>query len=384
MAHLHATPSMRRIRSIARQRGLTLIELMVSLIVGLLVILAAISVFSSTGRSAGTVDAAGQLRDDARFAADIIQRLAVQTGFEDIGFVTRTYQGTPQTYAAANGKANPLTMKAPISGISGKTLATTSGSVDITAGDPGGSDVLVLRYQPVNLKADGTAVTKKIGTSSVTRYTDNAMINCAGFRISSSHGEDKRDDRAVSIFYVDNSDGEPTLFCRYAEKEGDPLQPAIPLVKGVESFKVLYGVDNIAANTKANAASATEHAKLVPTAFFDASKFEVSNNTAATETNWRRVRALRVGLVLRAGERPIQSGQALSTDAIHPLGEGFGSSYTPNSGAGDSRLRQNYIFTINVRNCLNQGYQAAGDPGKSASDDIPPCDVIVPEAPSAS
>ncbi len=102
-----------------KQRGLTLIELMVALIIGFMVILAAMSVFTSTSRSSNTVDAAGQLRDDARFAADIIQRLAVQTGFEDIGFVTRTYQGTPKTYKAVNGDVDPLQMQAPIGGFTG-------------------------------------------------------------------------------------------------------------------------------------------------------------------------------------------------------------------------------------------------------------------------
>ena len=137
MAHLTVPTTLRRVRRIARQRGLTLVELMVALIVGLMVILAAVSVFSTTGRSAGTVDTAGQLRDDARFAADVIQRLAVQTGFEDIGFVTRTYQGTPQTYKSINGLVDPTQvgtpygMLAPISGLSDqKPTGNTSYLID--------------------------------------------------------------------------------------------------------------------------------------------------------------------------------------------------------------------------------------------------------------
>lgn len=390
MAHLHTPSALRRLRRIARQRGLTLVELMVGLVVGLMVILAAISVFSTSSRSAGTVDAAGQVRDDARFAADIIQRLAVQTGFEDIGFVSRTYQSTPQTYAGANGQVDPLTMRAPISGFSGKkpgdaahdTNATGRRQLVIAEGAPspcvGGvcSDTLILRYQPVNKGESNTD------------GADGAMITCAGFAADKAHGVDVRTERAVSVFYVDTdpNDGEPTLYCRYSDLEGPNgggtgklLSDPQPLVKGVESFKVLYGVDNVTPNTKADAASATEHAKLVPSHFLTASQIAVNGDTPATETNWRRVRALRVGLVLRAGDRPIQSGQASSTQTINPLGEGFGSSYS----VTDARLRQNYVFTVNVRNCLNQGYQPAGDPGKSASSDVPPCDVVVPRDSSA-
>ena len=372
MPHLHTVPVLRRI---ARQRGLTLVELMVALVIGLMVIMAAMSVFSSTSQSARTVDHAGQLRDDARFAADVIQRLAVQTGFEDIGFVTRTYQGTPQTYKAANGQVDPREMQAPISGLSGLNPATGSGSIEIAPGNdaaPNNSDTLILRYQAVN-KGDSLS------------DADDSMMLCSGATLGEGHGHDAdhRTQRAVSIFFVsdDNPEREPTLYCRYANKEGGTLEDAIPLVKGVESFKVLYGVDNIAPNTAANADTDTEHAKLVPNRYFYADQMTVgaaTPNVAATQTNWRRVRALRIGMVLRAAN---SSGIAESK-TWYPLGEDFanadnaGSSYNVN----DARLRQNYIFTINVRNCLNQGYQAAGDPGKAAGNDVPPCDIIVPEA----
>lgn len=377
MAHLTTTPAtLRRLRRIARQRGLTLVELMVALVVGLMVILAALSVFTTTGRSAGTVDAAGQLRDDARFAAEIIQRLAVQTGFEDIGFVTRTYQGTPQTYKAANGQVDPKGMMAPISGFSGKKPAEGDGAVaydsstkQLTVNEganaPNGSDTLVLRYQAVN-KGDSLS------------DADGSMLVCSGDALGrgDAHDTEIRTERAVSIFYVDIDDqtGEPTLYCRYTTKEsGDLSSPATALVKGVESFKVLYGVDNITPGAAADATDATAHAKLIPTRYLTAAQMN-AGDTASTQTNWRRVRTLRIGLVLRAGDKPIQSGQEKVAQTIHPLGEGFGSSYSVN----DARLRQPYIFTINVRNCLNQGYQSAGDPGASASTDIPPCDVVVP------
>lgn len=375
MTHHQPTLALRRLQRIAHQRGLTLVELMVALVVGLMVIMAAMSVFSTTSRSAGTVDAVGQLRDDARFAADIIQRLAVQTGFEDIGFVTRTYQGTPQTYKSINGLVDPTEMMAPISGFSGKKPGdhTRTSGKQLTfavGGDaPGGSDTLILRYQPVNKGSENVG------------GTDGSMITCMGTAAGDAHSTEIRTDRTVSIFYVDDPDGEPTLYCRYADRENGTLTSLgspQALVKGVESFKVLYGVDNIEPNTKVDAASTTEHATLVPTRFLTAEQMTVAGDIPATETNWRRVRALRIGIVLRSGNLPIQRGQASSDRTIYPLGEGFGGEYVPNNGDGDARLRQEYTFTVNIRNCLNQGYQSAGDPGRAAASNIPPCDVIVP------
>lgn len=385
MTHLSAPTTLRRI---ARQRGLTLIELMVALVVGLMVILAAMSVFTATGRSSRTVDSAGQLRDDARFAAEIIQRLAVQTGFEDIGFVTRPYYGTPQAYKGGNGDAaDPLTMQAPISGLSGKLPVADMPEIVAGGNSYNGSDTLVLRYQAVNRPgSEGDA--------------DGSMMLCDGSTLGAGDGHSAtfRNHRAISIFYVaaDPNDGEPTLYCAYTNDESVAPGNGTPLVKGVESFNVLYGVDNIEPETAADCRGSggssceTEHAKLVPNRYLTADDMIVAGDTAATQTNWRRVRALRIGLVLRTNDRirqadgsyrelPVQSGQAKAQQSITPLGKNFGASYAVN----DARLRRDYTFTINVRNCLNQGYQSAGDPGSSAAANIPPCDVVVPRDPNA-
>ena len=67
-------------------RGLTLVELLVAMAVGLVVVLAAISALSVARRGFTTVDAASQLRDNGRFAADMIQRIGVQAGYKDVFF----------------------------------------------------------------------------------------------------------------------------------------------------------------------------------------------------------------------------------------------------------------------------------------------------------
>jgi type IV pilus assembly protein PilW len=71
-------------------RGLTLIELLVAMAVGLVVVLAAVSALTVARRGFTTVDAASQLRDNGRFAADMIQRIGVQTGYKDVFFARPT------------------------------------------------------------------------------------------------------------------------------------------------------------------------------------------------------------------------------------------------------------------------------------------------------
>src|SRR5674476_903590 len=99
------TPNRLRARAISKfkQGGLTMVELLVAMVISLLIALAAISALTVTRRGFSTVDAASQLRDNGRFTADLIQRLAVQSGFKDV-----LYASQPATAAevAANKAPN--------------------------------------------------------------------------------------------------------------------------------------------------------------------------------------------------------------------------------------------------------------------------------------
>ena len=84
-----------------------------------------------------------------------------------------------------------------------------------------------------------------------------------------------------------------------------------------------------------------------------ADQLTVPGNEAGTRASWRRVRALRIGLVLRG---PVGSAQQSSTATFTPLGAPFtdaandtGSSLTV---PADRRLRQAVTFTVHLRNDL--------------------------------
>ena len=332
-------------------QGLTLVELMVATVIGLLIVLAAVAAFTATRRSASTVDASSQLRDDARFASDIIQRLAVQTGFEDLPFVSRPYLGSISTYQGKNG-INPSTLKPAVYGYNNAVPSTTDPLNTATARTSGslgyGSDVLILQY----------------GTVKVTdTTTDGSMISCDGAAPTSPAVD--RGDRAVSILYVNTSSGgEPALMCMKRNDSTGTFSTPAPLLKGVESFQVLYGVDKVVANT-----APTGNVDSVPDSYLRADQMTVTGNDAATLTNWRRVRSLRIGLVLRG---PPGSAQSSESQTLYPLGSNYESNSDPGSKftATDSRLRQVVTFTVQLRNCQNQGYQPASS--------TTPCDVVLP------
>jgi type IV pilus assembly protein PilW len=140
-----------------------------------------------------------------------------------------------------------------------------------------------------------------------------------------------------------------------------------PLVQGVESFQILYGTDGVMANTIPVAAAPLGTAPTasqpdsIPERYLRADQLTVASNEPATKENWRRVRSLRIGLVIRGAVGSAQDTS--SAPALMPLGTAFAnptadrqSSFVqiPPTGAaagtGDGRLRQVVTFTVYLHN----------------------------------
>jgi type IV pilus assembly protein PilW len=133
---------------------------------------------------------------------------------------------------------------------------------------------------------------------------------------------------------------------------------AQPIIQGVESFQVLYGVSGVTPNT---APTGTALAASVADRYLRADQIVVPGDAAATNANWSRVRSLRIGMLLRGAQGSAQQTEA---QTFYPFGLAKASSAgTPGSAmssaddAGttfnapaDGRLRQSVTFTIHLRN----------------------------------
>ena len=317
-----------------KQTGLTLIELLVAMTIGLLIVLAAAAALLVSRQGFFAVDAASQLRDNARYAQDIIQRLGVQAGFKNVFFLigTGSTLEPPHVYGINNAKRT--------SNSQAWDESNSWGSGDVGKN----SDILVLRAQ--------TSTASPISTAS-----DGSMIDCLG--VAPTAVPTSQDDRFISILHVQpSSSGEPALMCsREASSGGFETQP---LVEGVENFQVLYGVDNVTPGTAPSGSTDS-----VPDRYLRADQLTVAGNTTETYNNWRRVRSIRVGLVLRS-----QPGSAVETasQTFYPLGTSKssgsgaigsafanatndpGTIFTPTV---DGRIRTAVTFTVHLRNFQN-------------------------------
>ncbi|MET0544280.1 MAG: PilW family protein, partial [Variovorax sp.] len=257
----------------SRQRGLTLIELMIAMTLTLVVVIAAGSALLVARRGFTTVDAVGQLQDNARFATDLIQRIAGQAGFLDAGFARETQTGA---FAMVGVDTGPAPVQGYNDAINPTGFVAVNGSR--SSGCPrsaatecsNGSDILILRAQSSQGFEGGTA-------------SDRTMIDCHGDAEPAAPGT--RDDAIVSMFHVRvGNDGEPSLVCTAGTQAG-AKGTAQPLVRGVESFQVLYGVDGVTPKAAPEAGSVTDS---VPDRYLRADQMVVDGDDAATRKNWQR------------------------------------------------------------------------------------------------
>lgn len=341
-----------------RQQGLTLVELMVAMAISLLITLAAVAALIVSRQGFTALDASSQLRDNGRFAADLLQRLGGQAGYLNVDYVMEE--------ARLYGKPVKVTGKAtdPEPSVMGVNNAKRIAGTDFDWGksdtsDSGSSDILAFRFSPALDFTD----------SSSTRQT--GMIDCSGNPIRDVPSDST--DRYISVLYVAISptDNEPALFC--ASGLAGAVAAGQPLIQGVENFQVLYGVDRVTpnaaptvvpANTDLPSVDARDDA--VPDRYLRADQITVSGNTVATNANWRRVRSIRIGMVLRG---PVGSAPDRTSQTFYPFGKAKasstgtdGSAFASTDDPGtifspttDGRLRQVVTFTIHLRNDQKHG-----------------------------
>ena len=146
--------------------------------------------------------------------------------------------------------------------------------------------------------------------------------------------------------------------CTYSATGSAPWT-TVPLIQGVEQFQVLFGTDGVIPKTAPIVTTTPD----VPDRYLRADQLKVDSSDVDTKANWRRVRTIRVGLVLRGAPGSAQSN---GTQTFYPFGEAAssgasgatkGSAFASNSDEGtaftptpDGRLRQTVTFSVHLRN----------------------------------
>ncbi len=298
-----------------RERGLTVVELMIGVTLGVFVSLLAVTLLVRSNAAFVAQAESAAVDDAGRFALAALERAVRQSAFAD--------WERDDLAAGTDPAAQPRVRGVDAASLSG----ATSGIDDPRPDAVNGSDVLALRF-----------------AGSGTGDGDGSATACAAFSVGAGQ-------EGWSIFYVGlNKAGEAELRCKY---RGTSHWTAEAIIGGVDSFQVLYGLDtDTAADGVANRfVSATD------INYLDAHLDPVGATPIERErdqlrrTWWKRVASIKVALVVHGAKQS-------RNFAGNPVYDLFGASYSDAMGTQDTGTQ---LDTIDMPSGLRNRERRAFD-----------------------
>lgn len=239
-----------------RQHGLSLVELLVGLTLGLTVIAAAVALYLSSGHAYRSTQAVAQLTEDASVALALLRTqialagYSTPTGLDSNGDMTRAFTG-PGLFGCTGG-------------ITSASIGFSQLNQLVCHNDSGQADAIVVRYE---------ADTRNTLPTSAGVPTD-CLGNSTPLVNGTYHLADNR-------YFVLNH----TLSCR-----GNGHSVAQPLVDHVVDLRIQYGVSSPSASDP----------DVFTLRFLSAQDLSGASTPAASTPLWRNVKAVRLCLVLRS------------------------------------------------------------------------------------
>ncbi|WP_343731404.1 PilW family protein [Duganella sp.] len=252
-------------------RGWGMVEFLIAIALGLLVTLLGSGLLIASGSNFRNHSDNAWLGDGGRYALQVMAQ-AIRQG----------------AYSNWDSELAPPAFTPSVDGLDAASISrSTDGISKPLPPVANGSDVLALRFSGSGVGANG----------------DGSVVNCGGFGVA---GEA----RGWSIFYVGaDAGGEPELRCKYRSASG---WGGDAIVRGVDSFQVLYGIDT---DTPADG---------VPNTYLNATAVRALDA-------WARVCSVKLALLLH-GERNTRA------DTVDMRFDLFGAAYSEAHG-GDQGVR---------------------------------------------
>jgi len=350
----------KRILMAHRVRGLSLVELLVALVIGLVLMLGLVQVFAASRAAYQLSEGISRAQENGRFAMDFLQRDIRMAGHFgctndqarrqasedfhshftaggvlDFGFSIRGYENAAPTGITLN--------PARINGTDSIVLRFLTGNgvpvLNVDSSNPGAPFIDVAAARWSTLQEGGVSNPRLFGISDCRRVDvfAAANVNPGSGRVTAPAG--------VDLLYGTSPEGGPAMLYRaeavvYYIGNGTGGQPSLwrarinhdgsltseELVEGIENLQFRYGIDRNPATD--------------PTGFMATQG--AATDVGSSDLEWRRVGQVQVAL-LASSPRPAGSAQATSQPTL--LG-------TAVSAADDGRYRAVYETTIALRNRL--------------------------------
>ena len=318
--------------SALRQKGFSLIELMVSLTIGLVIMLAVISAYLGAAGAGRTAEAIGRMNEDAQTALTILSQQMRMAGVNP----SQTDRGTGTTLNVRGNSMplhNTLTNAFAIRGcdVTFSNIASSATTLGLTCGHTAsstGPDSISIAYEADRyntVPTSGAFVPTDCMGSGITpttaTYTPASTTTLATATIY----------EAENRFYIGTSTVivNPTLYCK-----GRATSVGQPLIENIDNLQLRYGTsDPNSTPTKVlGYLSANEVDTETASGFL--------TGAAGSVTRWNAVKTVRICVIARS-ENPV-----METNAMAQYRDCSGALITPT----DKRLRRAYTTTVILRN----------------------------------
>lgn len=288
---------MKAIGSSRKMNGVTLIELLISLVIGMVVVVAVLVSFVDSGKVSRFQTAVGQMNQDAQVALNLLTREVQMAGYVSPGKTLGA--PPPSALFGCDGTSGTVPFVSP-SAAGAMTCNTATGTT-------------VSAIEVVYEADDKTTVPQGVAKT---------PSDCLGTGITVSGGGNYI---TRNRYYVStSSSGRKELHC--ASPAGGGV--AQPLVENVEDMQLWYGVTT---------AAAPEQVIRYAKAGKDASTANTVNALGATE--WNNVMSVRICLLMRSAE-PVLTGEDTLT---------YLDCDSASQTSADKYLRRAYFTTATVR-----------------------------------
>jgi type IV pilus assembly protein PilW len=312
--------------------GFSLVELMISITIGLIIMGAALSAYQSAATASRVAEAQSRMNEDAQAALELLTQHIRMAG-----------ANPKQANYALSTPRNPVTNTFSLRG-----CATGFGNLKAVGATPAATSISALTCPAVALDSaqpHAIAVTYEADRFNTTPTDSGTPTDCLGSSLTAQTASVNKIVTATTTalsnvtfyeadnrFYLDTPNGSnnPSLYCFGSGSGGIPQ----PLVENIEDLKFSYGVaqasgsDGIVAGYL-NAAQIENDATVV--------------NLSTPELRWKRVVTVRICVLARSDNFVTPS--AASSQYLNC--EGVLQASPP-----DLRLRKAYFATVSLRNRL--------------------------------
>ncbi len=247
----------------AKQKGVTLVELMIALVIGLVLTLGSITVFVQSRSSYRLSDGQARLQENLRFAIDVMEpdiRLARFWGRNSEPALVNVPGAIVINCGAVNATALATAFNAQVTAIDDTIGYAPAVPCPAPNGARVDSDVLIVRHVTPQVTVP-TAGTWQVRTDLAAATLFNNGANPAGFGPNA-----QTHDLVVNIYYVSNgSDLDPALpsLRRWTLNAAGALIDE-ELIAGVENLQVQFGVDDTGGGTTVTRYVDGNHPMLTP------------------------------------------------------------------------------------------------------------------------